>query len=49
MVADKKELEEMDASEFHVRRLNSKEVLTSLKRVIFFVTDGTVKMEEDSV
>ena len=38
-----------DASEFHVRRFNSMEVLTSLKRVIFFVTDGPVKMEEDSV
>ena len=49
MVADKKELEEMNASEFHFRRLNSREVLTSLKRVIFFVADGTVKMEEESV
>ena len=28
MIADIEELEEMDASELHVRRLNAKEVLT---------------------
>ena len=31
MVADIEELEEMDASELHARRLNGKEVLTSMK------------------
>ena len=31
MVADIEELEEMDASELHARRLNAKEVLTPLK------------------
>ena len=31
MVADIEELEEMDASELHARRLNAKEVLTSMK------------------
>ena len=31
MVADIKELEEMDASELHARRLNAKVVLTSMK------------------
>ena len=34
MVADIEELEEMDASELHARRLNAKEVLTPLK--VFF-------------
>ena len=31
MVADIEELEEMDASEIHARRLNAKEVVTSMK------------------
>ena len=31
MVADIEELEEMDASELHARRLNAKEVLTPLR------------------
>ena len=31
MVADIEELEQMDASEIHARRLNAKEVLTSMK------------------
>ena len=45
MVADIEELEEMDASELHARRLNAKEVLTPMKgeNFIFSVADGTVK------
>ena len=45
MIADIEELEEMDASEIHARRLNAKEVLTPMERVnfIFSVADGTVK------
>ena len=31
MVADIEELEQMDASELHARRLNAKEVLTPMK------------------
>ena len=46
MVADTEELEEMDASELHARRLNAKEVLTPMKcdNFIFPVADGTVKV-----
>ena len=46
MVADMKELEEMDASELHARRLNAKEVLTPQRsgNFIFQVADGTVKI-----
>ena len=46
MVADIEELEEMDASELHARRLNTKEVLTPMKgeNFIFPVADGTVKI-----
>ena len=46
MVADIEELEEMDASEIHARRLNAKEVLTLIKgeNFIFPVADGTVKI-----
>ena len=46
MVADIEELEEMDASEFHARRLNAKEVLTPQRsgNFIFRVADGTVKI-----
>ena len=46
MVADIEELEEMDASKLHVRRLNAKEVLTPMKgdNFIFPVADGTVKI-----
>ena len=46
MVADIEELEEMDASELHVRRLNAKEVLTPQRsgHFIFSVADGTVKI-----
>ena len=45
MVADIKELEEMDASELHARRLSAKEVLTPMKGDNFIspVADGTVK------
>ena len=46
MVADIEELEEMDASERHARRLIAKEVLTPTKgdNFIFPVADGTVKI-----
>ena len=45
MVADNEELEEMDASELHARRLDAKEVLTPQRsgNFIFPVADGTVK------
>ena len=45
VVADIKELEEMDALELHARRLNGKELLTQMKdeNFIFPVADGTVK------
>ena len=45
MIADIEELEEMDASELHARRLIVKEVLTPVKGgiLIFPVADGTVK------
>ena len=46
VVADIEELEEMDASEHHARRLNAKEVFTPMKgeNHIFPVADGTVKI-----
>ena len=46
VVADIEELEKMDASEIHVRRLDAKEVLTPMKgdNSIFPVADGTVKL-----
>ena len=46
MVADNEELERMDASELHARRLTAKEVLTPMKgeKIIFPVADGTVKL-----
>ena len=37
MIADIEELEEMDASELHARRLNAKEVLTPMKGDIFYL------------
>ena len=45
-VADTEELEEMDASELHARRLKAKEVLTPMRgeHFIFPVADGTVKI-----
>ena len=46
MVADIEEMEEMNASELHARRLNAKEVLTPMKgqKIIFPVADGRVKI-----
>ena len=46
MVADTEELEKMDASEIHARRLNAKEVLTPQRRdnYIFPVADVTAKL-----
>ena len=43
--ADIDELEQMDASEIHARRLNAKEVSTPMKgdNFMFPVADGTVK------
>ena len=49
VVADIEELEEVDASELHARRLNAKEVSTPMKgdNFIFPVADGTVKTLEE--
>ena len=45
MVADIEELEVMDASEIHAKRLNAKEVLTPTKGKFHVpVADGTVKI-----
>ena len=46
MVADIEELEQMDASKLHAKRLNAKEVLTTMKgeKFIFPIADGTVKI-----
>ena len=46
LVADIEELEQMDASELHARRLNAKEVLTPMRgdNFMFPVADGTVKI-----
>ena len=46
MVSDIEELEEMDVSELHARRLNAKKVSTSQRsgNFIFLVADGTVKI-----
>ena len=46
IVADIEELEEMDASELHARRLSAKEVLTPQRsgNFIFPVAEGTVKI-----
>ena len=46
MISDIEELEEMDASEIHARRLNAKEVLTPMKgdKLECPVADGTVKI-----
>ena len=48
MVADIEELEQMDAPELHGRRLNVKEVLTTMKgdNFIFPVADGTMNSLE---
>ena len=46
MVADIEELEEMDVSELHVRRLNTKEVLATMKddTFIFLVVDELIEI-----
>ena len=46
MAADIEELEQMDASEIHAKRLNAKEVLTPMsgEKFIFPIADGTVKL-----
>ena len=46
MVSDTEELEEVDASELHARRLNAKEVLTPQRsgNFISLVADRTVKI-----
>ena len=46
MITAIEQLEEMDASEFHARRLNAQEVLTPMKgdKFKFPVADGTVKI-----
>ena len=46
LIVDIEELEQMDASELHARRLNAKEVVTPMKgeSFIFPVADGTVKI-----
>ena len=46
MIADVEDLEEMDASELHTRRLNAKEVLTPMggEKFVFPIADGTVKL-----
>ena len=46
LVADMEELEKMDASELHARRLNAKKVLTLPKMVIFYIPDH--KMEQSN-
>ena len=51
MVADIEEMEEMDASEFHARRLNAKEVLTPMKgdNFMFPFADGTVQVRTSTL
>ena len=46
MIADVEELEQMDASELHARRLNAKEVSTPMRgeTFIFPIADGTDKL-----
>ena len=46
MVADVEELEDLDASEIHARRLNAQEVLTRKNReeYIFLFADGSVNL-----
>ena len=46
MVADIEELEQMEASKIHARRLSAKEVSTPMKgdNFIFPIADGTVKI-----
>ena len=51
LVVDIEELEKMDASEIHAKRLNAKEVLTPTngEKIIFPIADGTVKLSGDQV
>ena len=51
LVADIEELEKMDASEIHAKRLNAKEVLTPMNggKIIFPIADGAVKLSGDQV
>ena len=46
MIADIEELEEMDASEIHAKRLDAKDVSTPMKGelIIFPIADGTIKL-----
>ena len=48
MVADIEELEKMDASEIHSKRLNAKVVLTPMngEQFLFPIADGTVELSE---
>ena len=46
MIADIEELEEMDASELHARRLNAKEVSTPMKGGQFFFSQS--RMEQSN-
>ena len=52
MIADIGELEEMDASEIHARRLNAKEVFTPMKGDFLYSQsrmEQSKKMEETDV
>ena len=52
MFADIEDLEEMDASELHARRLNAKEVLTPMKREKSYSKpqmEQSKSLEKDSV
>ena len=46
MIADTEELEDMDASGIHARRLNAKEVLTPMsgEKFVFPIADGSAKL-----
>ena len=51
MIADIEDLEEMDASELHARRLNAKEVLTPIKGFLRGEPDGlssSIPLQDDS-
>ena len=43
LLADIDELEQMDASEIHARRLNAKEVIFHKREFIFPIADGRIK------
>ena len=46
MIADTEELEEMDASEIHARRLNAKEVLTPMKGENFLYSQSQMEQSK---